>query len=67
MRNIPFDATEEALKKEFSQYGHVLFATIVRDKITGLSRGTAFLKFKVRDTFKKLLILFRLYPNHFFF
>lgn len=67
MRNIPFDATEEALKKEFSQYGHVLFATIVRDKITGLSRGTAFLKFKVSLVYStKSLILLLIFFKKFF-
>lgn len=48
LRNIPFDATPESLKMAFHDYAPVAFAIIVKDRATGMSKGTAFVKFKVR-------------------
>lgn len=50
LRNIPFDATPESLKMAFHDYAPVAFAIIVKDRATGMSKGTAFVKFKVRRT-----------------
>jgi RNA recognition motif-containing protein len=49
-RNVPFDATSESLKEAFkASFGQpVAFAAIVKDHHTGLSKGTAFIKFTVR-------------------
>lgn len=47
LRNIPFDATPESLKMAFHDYAPVAFAIIVKDRATGMSKGTAFVKFKV--------------------
>lgn len=49
LRNIPFDATPESLKMAFHDYAPVAFAIIVKDRATGMSKGTAFVKFKVSD------------------
>lgn len=50
LRNIPFDATPDSLKMAFHDYAPVAFAIIVKDRATGMSKGTAFVKFKVRAT-----------------
>lgn len=47
VRNIPFDATSESLKLAFHDYAPVAFAIVVKDCTTGMSKGTAFIKFKV--------------------
>ena len=48
LRNVPLAATEEDLADTFSKYGTLRYAKIVRDKDTGLSKGTAFLCFSER-------------------
>ena len=53
LRNIPFDATPESLKMAFHDYAPVAFAIIVKDRATGISKGTAFVKFKVRESENK--------------
>jgi RNA recognition motif-containing protein len=47
VRNIPFDATPDSLKLAFHDYAPAAFAIIVKDRVTGMSKGTAFIKFKV--------------------
>lgn len=47
VRNVPFDATPESLKAAFGAYGPVAFGALVKDKASGMSKGTAFVKFKV--------------------
>jgi RNA recognition motif-containing protein len=54
LRNIPFDATPESLKMAFHDYAPVAFAIIVKDRATSMSKGTAFVKFKVHKTRKNL-------------
>ncbi len=44
-RNVPFDATEDALDDCFSQFGDVEYARIVMDKTTNKSRGLFSLTF----------------------
>jgi nucleolar protein 4 len=45
LRNLPFDATRHDLFTLFSQYGHIAGIFLVRDRDTGIGKGTAFVKF----------------------
>jgi len=42
--NLPFSATEDALRELFSQHGEVSSVSIVKDKFTDRSRGFAFVE-----------------------
>jgi RNA recognition motif-containing protein len=42
---IPWATTSDDLKELFSQYGTVSSATVITDKMTGRSRGFAFVEF----------------------
>ncbi len=44
VRNVPFDSDEPALVEQFKAFGRVVYAKIVKDKATGVSRGTAFVQ-----------------------
>lgn len=44
--NLSYETTEKTLKKEFEQYGHISEVIIVKDKLTGKSRGYAFIEFE---------------------
>lgn len=44
VRSIPFEMEEDDLRSRFAKYGEVLYAKIVRDKSTGVSKGTGFVK-----------------------
>lgn len=37
---------EEELREEFSQYGEIDYASVIRDRGTGQSKGFAYVKFK---------------------
>lgn len=45
-RNLSFDVENENLAELFQQFGALDYALVVRDKETGESRGTGFVKFK---------------------
>lgn len=56
IRNIPYDATAEALKEHFQRYfGPVKYALPVVDKQTQISKGSAFLAFVKEDSYTKCL------------
>ena len=42
--NLPYSATEERLQQHFAQYGSVLSARIITDKVTGRSKGFGFVE-----------------------
>lgn len=44
-RDLPFDATSSDIKRAFGKFGHIEMAIIVKDKMTGISKGSAFVKF----------------------
>lgn len=48
IKNVPFDATNEDLRECMSQFGPLYYALICIDKLTEHSKGTAFVKFKVK-------------------
>jgi len=43
---LDYDTTEKRLAKEFEQYGHIAEIKLVLDKITGKSKGYAFIEFE---------------------
>lgn len=47
--NLPFSATEEAVKELFSQYGEIVSVRIVTDQATGRSRGFCFIEMENAD------------------
>lgn len=50
VRNIPYDASSESLKKHFEQFGPVAYALPVMDKVKNLPKGVAFVAFeKLQD------------------
>jgi RNA recognition motif-containing protein len=42
--NLPYRITEDQLKAEFEEYGQVSSCTIIKDKVTGQSKGFGFLE-----------------------
>lgn len=60
IRNLSFDMEEEQLKEFFEQnFGETVYCLICKDKETGESKGTAFVKFKSADDADKCLSEFR--------
>lgn len=47
IKNVPFEATNDDLAKCCKQFGPIYYALITIDKISGHSKGTGFVKFKV--------------------
>lgn len=48
IKNVPFDATNDDLRQCMLQFGPVYYALICIDKLTEHSKGTAFVKFRVK-------------------
>ncbi|CAH0389880.1 unnamed protein product [Bemisia tabaci] len=56
LRNVPFDVSNEELKSFIrSKYGPVYYALVCMDAATEHSRGTAFVKFKNKDSVDAIL------------
>lgn len=55
VRNVPFDATETELIQVFKRFGSVDFAKIVKSKVDGSSRGTAFIKFRAVHSAERVM------------
>lgn len=47
--NLSFKITDEDLKANFSAVGEVVSAAIIKDKITGQSRGFGFVEMKTEE------------------
>lgn len=56
IKNIPFESTENDLRQVCKPFGALYYAVITKDKISGHSKGTGFVKFKVGLLF---IFLFR--------
>lgn len=48
VKNVPFSASNDDVKKRFESFGPVVYALICIDKLTEHSKGSAFVKFKVK-------------------
>merc|ERR1712223_1006116 len=56
IRNISFDSDQDDLKDMIEQnFGKVLFARLVIDKVTEHPKGTAFVKFSTEESAKKCI------------
>ena len=49
IKNIPFECTNEDLKKCGKQFGPIYYALINVDHVSGHSKGTGFVKFRVKQ------------------
>jgi RNA recognition motif-containing protein len=47
--NLPYRMTEDQLKEAFEEYGQVSSCTIIKDKVTGSSKGFGFLEMAERS------------------
>lgn len=48
LKNVPFSVKNDELKKYMEQFGPIYYALVCIDPLTEYSKGTAFVKFKVR-------------------
>lgn len=46
IRNLPFDVNRNDLLHLFGKFGHIESIYLVKDKVTGMTKGTAFLTYK---------------------
>ena len=46
--NLPYRITEDQLRQAFEEYGRVSSCTIIKDKVTGQSKGFGFLEMPER-------------------
>jgi len=53
--NLAFSATSEELKAEFSKFGEVIEAVIIKDKFSGRSKGFGFVTFSKPEEAKKAI------------
>ena len=52
---LPFAATEDEIKAQFSQAGTVVSVTIITDKFTGRSKGFGFVEMETPEEAKKAI------------
>jgi len=52
--NLPWSATAESLKDDFSKAGTVISTSIITDKMTGKSRGFGFVEMEDADAEKAI-------------
>ncbi|BFG05319.1 RNA-binding protein 28 [Drosophila madeirensis] len=50
IKNVPFDAEDADLRKVCRKFGVVNYAIINREAVSGHSKGTAFVKFKAKES-----------------
>lgn len=50
VRNVAFDCGQQEVKERFSEFGNVRLALLVKDRATGMPRGTAFVKVRGRSS-----------------
>ena len=51
--NLSFDVADEELEAAFSEFGEIVSATVVRDRISGRSRGFGFVEFADEESADK--------------
>ncbi|CAL1283681.1 unnamed protein product [Larinioides sclopetarius] len=55
LRNVSFATTEESLEEEMAKYGDYEYCVLVRDQLTDHPKGSAFVKFKRKESAEKLV------------
>jgi RNA recognition motif-containing protein len=53
--NISYETTEDDLKNAFSEYGEVASASIIKDRMTGRSKGFGFVEMPSDEDAKKAI------------
>ncbi|MBI4920053.1 RNA-binding protein [Candidatus Azambacteria bacterium] len=56
--NLSYDMSEDALKDAFSQAGNVDSAIIIKDKMTGRSKGFGFVEMSTDEEAQKAIEMF---------
>ncbi len=51
--NLSFDVADEELEAAFAEFGEIISATVVRDRISGRSRGFGFVEFADEESAEK--------------
>jgi RNA recognition motif-containing protein len=51
--NLNFDMVDDGLREAFSEFGEIISAVIVRDRISGRSRGFGFVEFSDEESAQK--------------
>jgi len=51
--NLSFDVNDEELEKNFSPFGEIVSAVIIKDPVSGRSKGFGFVEFSDEDSAKK--------------
>lgn len=51
--NLSFSMSEEELEQAFSQYGEIVSASIIKDSVSGRSKGFGFVEFAQEDSAAK--------------
>lgn len=63
VRNVAFDCGQEEVKERFSAFGTVRLALLVKDRATGMPRGTAFVKVREAGRCCCCIVMTRLRRN----
>lgn len=53
--NLPYSATEDQLREMFSQFGEIVDLKLITDKMSGRSRGIAFVEFSKEEDANKAI------------
>jgi len=64
VRNLGYNTDEARLKEFFSNYGQVLYAKIVRDRDTKVSKGTGFVMYSHKEDMDNVLQLYNTHNNN---
>lgn len=48
--NLNFDMTDEELQETFSEFGELISALVIKDRISGRSRGFGFVEFSQEES-----------------
>jgi len=59
--NINYDTTEETLRELFAQVGEVVSAAVITDRMTGRSKGFAFVEMATEEDARKAIERFNDY------
>ena len=51
--NLPYSATSDSLQQVFSQYGVVVNASVIMDRMTNRSKGFGFVEFETEEAAQK--------------
>lgn len=52
--NLPYDCQIKSLYKTFGEFGEIEEIKMVKDRITGLPKGSAFIKYKEKESADKI-------------